>query len=470
MNPVNENKKIIWKCINHNWLISKYAYIIIAIYFGSFISISGQNKNGIDTIQYLNLDQCIVYALEHQPALMQSALEIAIAKKSNAISLSAWLPQINVQGNFTHYNQLPTIFSVNSANPAGPLIEGHSGIINTFLPQLAVSQTIFSPEVLNVARSAHLFVEQAQQSNDSSKINLIASVSKQFYSLLLTLEQMNVLEEDTARLAKNLRDAYHQNIGGIVDKTDYKEAYISLNNSKAQLKQAMESVRPQYSTLKQSMGFPPEKNFSVIFDTIQMMKEIVFDTTQQLQFENRIEYKQLETIKNLQQQAVKYYRSQYLPSISALYNYTYEYESNTYSNFLSQAYPYSFVGASITLPLFTGLRRKESIQKARLQEQQIDLAGVGLKSRIYSEYSTALANYKSNLYDLNVLRENVAMAKDVYKVVSLQYKQGVIAYLNVITAESDLISSEISYINALFQVLLSKVDLEKAMGNTLFKY
>jgi outer membrane protein TolC len=58
----------------------------------------------------------------------------------------------------------------------------------------------------------------------------------------------------------------------------------------------------------------------------------------------------------------------------------------------------------------------------------------------------------------------MAMAKDVYGVVSLQYKQGFVAYLNVITAESNLISSEISYLNALFQVLSSKIDLEKAMG------
>ena len=185
---------------------------------------------------------------------------------------------------------------------------------------------------------AHIYiVQEAQQSNDSTKINLIATVSKAFYSLLLTLEQMNVLKEDTARLGKNLRDAYHQYIGGIVDKTDYKEATISLNNSKAQLKQAKESVRPQYATLKQLMGFPPEKEFSVSFDTVQMMKEIAFDTTQQLQYEKRIEYQQLQTIKSLQQMLVKYYKTQFLPSLSAFYNYTYEYESNTFPNFLIKA-------------------------------------------------------------------------------------------------------------------------------------
>jgi outer membrane protein TolC len=56
------------------------------------------------------------------------------------------------------------------------------------------------------------------------------------------------------------------------------------------------------------------------------------------------------------------------------------------------------------------------------------------------------------------------MAKRVYFVVTLQYKQGIIPYLNVITAESNLITSEISYLNALFQLLSSKIDLEKSMG------
>jgi outer membrane protein TolC len=231
----------------------------------------------------------------------------------------------------------------------------------------------------------------------------------------------------------------------------------------------MENVRPQYATLKQYIGFPSGKEFSVSFDTLKMMQEIAFDTTQQLQFEKRIEYQQLQTVKDLRQQAVKYYRSQYLPTISVFYNYIYEYESNAFPNFLTQAYPYSYVGASVSVPLFTGLRRSENIQKARLQGQQIDLAETGLKSLIYSEYTEALANYKSNLYDLNILQENVTMAKETYGIISLQYKQGVIAYLNVITAESNLISSEINYLNALFQVLLNKVDLEKAMG-MLSKY
>jgi len=428
-----------------------------------------QKKNNADTVQYLTIDQCILYAMEHQPGVMQSVIDIDIARKTNAINISGWLPQVNLTGNLIHYDELPTSFSLNSLNPEGPLIKGHPGVTNTVIPQLSLTQTIFNPDVYYAAKSAHLLVQQAQQSNDSAKINLIAAVSKSFYGLLLTLEQMRVLRDDTARLGRNLSDTYHQYLGGIVDKTDYKEATISLNNSKALLRQSRENVRPQYAVLKQLLGFPPEKEFSVSFDTIQMMKQINIDTTQVLQYEKRIEFQGLQTAKALQEQNVKYYQSQYLPTLSAFYNYYYEYESNSASTLFTQAYPYSYVGASVNIPLFTGFRRQESIQRAKMQVKLMDWAETGLKSRIYSEYTSAMANYKSNLYDFTVLKENVAMAKDVYGVVTLQYKQGVVAYLNVITAESNLISSEMSYLNALFQVLQSKVDLEKAMGITSIK-
>ena len=464
MSQVYEIKRNIWKHINFTGSKLKVTIILVISIICTSFSTRAQNKSASGAPEIFNLDQCIVFALQNQPAVKQSLLEVSIVKKANTINLSSWLPQINLSGSFTHYDPLPTILTTNTSNPNGSLIQEHTGIINTFLPQLSATQTIINPDVLNAARTAHLYVQEAKQSNDSTKINLIANVSKSFYSLLFTLEQMNVLQEDTARLAKTMTDAYHQYVGGIVDKTDYKEATISLNNSIAQLKRAKESVRPQYALLKELMGLPPEKNFVVSFDTVQMMKEINFDTAQQLEYESRIEYQQLQTVKSLQQLQLRYYKNQFLPSLSAFYNYTYEFEKNSLPGFLNQGYPYSYVGASVSVPIFTGLRRMANIQKTKLQGEQIDLAIMGLKSFIYSEYTAALASYKSNLNDLYLDRDNMVMARDVYGVVSLQYKQGLVAYLNVITAESNLISSEISYLNALFQVLSSKVDLEKAMG------
>ncbi len=91
-----------------------------------FLNSQSDTKAQTDTVNYLTLDQCIVYAMQHQPAIMQSSLAILIAKKTNAISLSSWLPQVNLTGNFTHYFQLPTNFSVNFINPEAPIRSYHN--------------------------------------------------------------------------------------------------------------------------------------------------------------------------------------------------------------------------------------------------------------------------------------------------------------------------------------------------------
>jgi len=449
-----------------------FAFIFLAVSFCA----NAQPYNPADSahadpsIPSLTLEQCISYAVQHQPGLNQSRIGLSIAKTTNAINLSGWLPQVNLSGNLVHYNELPSTLITDSAGYVGPPRSQHTGVVNTFIPELSASQTIFNPQLLYAARSAPLYVTQAKQIVDSAAISLVSNVSKSFYNLLLTLEQINILKEDTARLDRNVMDTYHQFVGGIVDETDYDEAIITLNNSKAQLKQQIENVVPQYAQLKQFMGYPPDREFNVDFDTTQMIQEIAFDTTEQLQYDKRIEYRQIQNTRKIQHALTGYYGLAFLPTVGAVYNYFYEYENNNSSDLFANSYPYSYFGLTFNFPLFTGFSRIENVHKARLQEDVVNWAEVNLKSQIYLEYTTALANYKGNLYNWKLLQDNMVRAKNVYRIVSLQYKQGIVAYLNMIVAESNLISAETGEVNALFQLLSSKIDLQKAMGDIPSNY
>ena len=444
---------------------AKKLTLLVMLLTASIVCFS-QNTNAPqtnnDAPQTLTLRQCIDYALQHQPSLQQSLLNISVAKATNAINKSQLYPQIGATATFTNYLQLPTSFSSASTKPI------KSGVINTLVPNVGVSQALFSPALNYAIKTAPLLEKEAQQSTDSVKIALVAEVSKSFYGLLLTLEQIDVLKEDTVRLAQNLRDSYHQYVAGIVDETDYEQATITLNNSVASLRQATENVTPQYASLKQLLGYPSDKQFNISFDTTLMAKEIDIDTTSQLQYDKRIELKQLATTQSLQHELTKYYHNAALPTVSAFFDYIPELENNKFSQMFNSIYPYSYIGLSASVPIFTGFARTQAVHRSELQEKELGWSVVGLKSEIYSEYTTALANYKSNLYNMQQLEKNEALAKRVYFVVKLQYKQGIVAYLNVITAESNLITAEISYLNALFQVLSSKIDLEKARGEIAY--
>ena len=102
-------------------------FLSIAGFMGLSYQTEAQNSLYVDSNQSLTLDQCIDYAFKHQPALFQSYINQSITKTTNAINLSGWYPQINLGGNFTHYNQLPTSFTTDSSGAPEKI---RTGVVN----------------------------------------------------------------------------------------------------------------------------------------------------------------------------------------------------------------------------------------------------------------------------------------------------------------------------------------------------
>lgn len=444
--------------------------LLLSLTFIFYTNTYAQSKGTNDT-RYLpgsndtathaySLEQCISYALKNQPAVNQSHIDEEIARANRSIALAGWLPQVIGGANLQHWLELPRSFLPLNGTPT--LIR--TGVANTSNPNIAATWNLFSNDVLLAAKAANTNIELAKETTKETKIQLVADVSKAFYDILLSVERINVYKEDTARLTKNQQDAYHRYVSGISDKVDYKQATIALNNSLSQLKTASEEVKGKYAALKRLMGSPAEQRITVNFDTALMMQGIYTDTNAILHIERRVEYQQLQLMRRIQHLNTSYYRTNFIPTLSAFYNYNYQFQSQQFTDLYNQAYPNSYVGLQLSVPLFTGFKRLDNIHKSKLQEERIDWDEVNLKLAVYTEYQTSLAAYKSNLYNLKAQGENVAMAREVYNIVKLQYSEGIKAYLDVIVAESDLQESEINYLNALFQTLQSKVSLEQAMG------
>jgi outer membrane protein TolC len=455
--------------LKHQLMLQRVLILFIATlsFSNIYAQVNGTNdtrhlpQQGDSILRTFTLEQCIAYALKNQPAVNQSKIDEDIAKANRSIALAGYLPQVTGTANYQHYIQLPTTF----LNLNGTVTRANTGLPFTSTPAIAATQNIFSPDVLLASKTANLTVQLARTNTKSAKIDLVAQVSKSFYDVLLSVERINVYKEDTARLRKNKEDAYHRYVSGISDKVDFKQASIAINNSLAQLKTASEELKAKYAQLKQLMGSPAEQQITVSFDTAQMIANILADTSQVLRVERRVEFEQLQLTRRIQKSATSYYKYSMIPSISAFYNYNYQYLSFQFQDLYDKAYPNSLVGIQLSVPLFTGFKRLDNVHKSKLQEERIDWDEVNLKLNIYSEYQGALAAYKSNLYNFHAQAENVAMAREVYNIVKLQYSEGIKAYLDVIVAESDLQNSEINYLNALFQLLQSKIDLEKAMGD-----
>ncbi len=443
------------------------ATLILLFVFLSNINYGQTSKDTLPS--NVSLSQCLTYALANLELIKQSVIDEEITKRDIRISLSGWYPQLEIDASAEHYFQVPTEpFPVyNYANPAGfptKYIASAASGIDDLSGLFTASQTLYSSTLFFAARSAKNLKLEASENTEYTKINTYVNVTKAFFDVLLTEEQLNVLNEDILRLERNYKDAYALYKDGLTDNIDYQRAEIDLSNTRAQKKSVAEAIKGKYALLKQLIGVKPEKEISILYDSSKYENDILFDTTSRLDYNNRIEYKQLQTSLDLQGTQINYYRWSFIPTISAVYSLNPLFESNQFSELFNINYQSSFFGLKLTLPLFQGTNKLQNLSKARLQFQRLQMGMDYLKSQINTEYTQALANYVSNLDQLNIAKKNISIAKNIYNTVKYQYDKGIKAYLEVIVSETDLRNSELNYLNILFQVLTSKTDIERALG------
>ena len=414
---------------------------------------SAQNDS---LLQQATLDNVVQYALVHQPLLKQSAIDEQITEQQIKSKLSEWYPQVNFAYSFQHNFQLQeTTFGGNTIK---------IGTENTSGLQLTATQNLFDRDVLLASRTAQDVRTAINQNTTNTRIDVAVNAIKAFYDVLATTQQIKVATTTITRLERSLKDATAQYTAGVTDKTDYKRATIALNNAKASKASNEDLLKAKLEYLKTVIGYPTGSDLNIVYDSLAMEKEIYTDTSQIIDYTKRIEYQQLTTQKKLQEANLKYNKWSYIPSLSAFGAYNLGYQNNSFTKIYNKSFPNSYAGLSLEFPIFQGFKRTANIKQAKLEVTRVDWDIINLQKNINAEYAQALASYKASFANYQALKENVDLAKEVYDVIQLQYKAGVKTYLEVITAETDLRSAEINYYNALYQVLASKTDVQKALG------
>ncbi len=200
----------------------------IILFFPVFFILGAAGAVAQDTVNAKTLEACLTYALAHQTNIRQSQIDEQITDRQIKSALSEWYPQINFSGNYQNtFQRQTTIFN---GQPV-PI-----GTFNSSYGNFGLTQNIFNRDVIIAQQSSKDVRLSAKQNTVNTQIEVVSNVSKAFYDLLLSKEQIALLDTDIVLLQRSLNDSYNQYKGGLVDKTDYQRATISLNNAKSSRK------------------------------------------------------------------------------------------------------------------------------------------------------------------------------------------------------------------------------------------
>jgi len=429
-------------------VIGVTAFLVLMNFIGN-----AQNKK---TIQNADLKTLINYALENQPAVKQAALNEEITRLQIKNKIADWYPQVNAAYNYQRNFQLPV--SIIGGNPV------RFGVYNTSSVQLTGTQNIFNRDALLASRTKNDITTVAAKQAENVRITLIANVSKSYYDLLATHQQLKVTNENIALLQRSFKDARAKYDAGIVDKTDYQRATIALNNANASRKEIEEALKAKTASLKYLINYPADETLTLVQDSLVLEHEVFLDTLQALDFAQRVEYQTLQARLRLQEANVSYNKWSFIPSLSANGAYIHNFQNDHFSDLYNHSYPNSYAALSLSFPIFQGGKRKNNILIAQRQVTQAKLDITDFENRANNEFETAMSEYRANMANYIALKENMDLAADVFRVIELQYREGIKTYLELITAQTDLRTSQINYFNAVYGLLSSKIDVLRAEG------
>jgi len=436
--------------------------VSIALFGLSGTGYSQKNTSNRDTVMLKDatLDQLIKYALDNRPEIKQAKIDERIGEKDIQSAMSGWMPQIGLSAAYTYNIKL-------QENPL--TVNGQTNFItmgqrNNSSLVLQADQQILNAGLIQASKSIKYYRKQYDENTEAKSITTVVQVSKAYYDILMSQEQLNIITQNIARIEKQYNDAKALYESGMADKTDFQRAQISLSNSKADLKRTQELLNYKYAYLKVLLGYEPTKELTISYDISALEKDVYLSDSDNLNVENRVEYRQLETQKKLQKINVLYNKLQFMPTLSGVVNYNLVFNRNDFASLYNQSYPSSAAGLRLSLPIFTGVKRIHQIRKAEMIEEKIDLDLENIKNQINSQYILAIASYRANLNDFEIAKENMELSLEVYNTIKDQYDAGVKSYLELMTSETDLKMAQLNYLNTLYNVHAAKLDVKQALG------
>ncbi len=419
----------------------------------------------------LNLKESLTFALENNVNTKNARLETLISKATVKETTSTGLPQITGAVNLNYNPMIPVIFLPNQppfGDPTNPsdVIPARFGVSYQSGAAINVTQMIFDGSFFVGLRAAKTYQALSQLDVVKAENDVIENVKKAYFGVLVNQERIRLATANLSRIDSLLSETKSTYEAGFAEKIDVSRIQVQRNNTYTQLERSKTAYEISKQLLKLQMGLPPQYDINITQTLGELNPEDELLGILEMEGINRVEIDQLNTNLELVNLDLRYNKAQYMPTIDA----NGFIQRTGAGNSLQKVYDptnwfsSSLIALRLEIPIFDGLAKSARIQKNRLQLSQLQNQKIFLNDNIALEIYEARTSLRNDLNILEVQRENRALAQEVFEMAKIKYNEGVGSNFEVVEADAALIESEINFLGALYDGLIAKVNLEKALG------
>lgn len=456
----------------------KYKVSLVVLFVCGMLTPLYSMENPTGVKDSFSLKGAISFALENNPELKKARMDVAISKETVKQTVAIGLPQISASGSYSHYLTIPGNWIKNFApTPGSP-----EYIFLQFQQQvnssgtIGVNQLLFDGSYLVGLKATKEFVDMSKFLEAKTAYDVQVNVSKAYLMIASTDLNIKMVSANMATLEKSLSDLKAMYEEGFVEDLDVKRVKLSLGSLKIQHEKLTKARDAFVELLKVQMGMDLTEALYLKDDIESIDKQIRLEEELEKAVwtpSSRPEYQILDQSIRLGKLDKQRYQMGYLPKLVGFYQHQQStmrpefnfFESNLTPN--NNWIPSDMLGLQLQLTLFDGLQTQSKIREIqyKIDKAETDLEAFSNAASV--EWRNAKNNYLLQLKQAALQKENMDLAEEIYTKTQIKFKEGVGSTLETTQAEADYKTAQVNYLNAVYDLVIAKIDYHKAIGKPI---
>ena len=408
----------------------------------------------------ISLDQAIEIALEESNSVKIADLTIEKSGYAKKGTYAALYPNITASGSY----QRTIKKQVMAMDFGGNAMEIEVGKWNNVNAGISASMPLINAQLWQSMKLSALDTELAVEQARSSKISMISQVKKAFYAVLLAQQVYEVYKDVYDNAAKNLERTEQNYNAGKTSEYEYLRAQVNVKNTEPNMYSALLSIDLAIWQLKAVMGINLDSKIGVQGDIDQYKDEMTSYNMVggSMNLENNTSLLQLQLQNKQMERTIKMTKYQYVPTLAASFSYTYMAMGDDF-NFKWN--PYSIAGLSLTIPLFDGFSKHNTIRQYKATQDILRLNMEDTERNLkiaYKNYENQIATYMKNY---SAAESTLEMAQRSYDIAEKMYNLGKATLLELNDAQLALVQAQLTMSQAVYNFMVTKASMEELAGN-----
>ena len=451
-------------------------------------------KNPPKDIKIMSIEDCVQYAVSHNPNLSVYAERMKAAQSGIGQARSNYAPRLTARVNYNHLDNYGSRIANTHNNSIGFNV-GISEMIWDFGTTTAR---------INMAKYDTL---ASEYDYEYELLNVIYSVQINYHRVLMALANLDIYEQNVRINTLNYERTNAMFEEGLKSKIDVVNADVNLADAKIQVVNGQESLANAVIALENSMyyqepeafvvkntetfgflnadyrkkmqnidnnikpsGFSFKKNEDGLItlssgiehnDMLRDYKLNPYKITKQeavdKALENRPDLKSIKMVTKVQEESLKAIKGQYTPEITADLTWGYTKNESTYSSPLQVGVG---LGIGSMNPYQIHYQVKEGEAYLDIAKHNVNIS----KSDIYWEVQSNYVTMRQLERKIPLMHQKVKATLENFELADGRYSVGLSNYVELQDALTNYNNAQLSFFQAVFEYNVARENLLKSMG------